>query len=575
MAHGNGARALEISELERRFQFERLVLGVSTQFINLQPLEIDSGIERALQQIGEFCDVDRAYVFAFVGANMRNTHEWCAAGVEPQIQNLQELPCELFPWWVERIQHREVIHIPSVRDLPDEAAAERSILLEQEIVSIVVVPMVFGGKSVGFIGFDAIRTGKLWLPEDITLLRIAGEIVVNALERKRAELERRQLEEQLVQARSLDNVARLAGGIAHDFNNHLSVILNHARALEREVTEPRLAEYARVLSQSADQAAELTRQLMIVGRRDLPKAERFDVNLVLESLAHLLRRTLGEAVAFELATASEPCWVEMGKAHLKQIVVNLIMNARDAMPEGGQVRVTTALACAVHCQLELGAGPAPEGGYVQLRVVDDGVGMSAEVAQRALEPFFSTKGAAGTGLGLSTVHGIARQARGALRIQSAPGAGTTVDVYLPRAQAPHIVSEVIRTDGTPVRGQGELILLVEDSEPLRALLERALTNHGYQVLSAAHAQQALALLGERGRAPELLLTDVMLPQMSGRALAEQLLPQCNGMRVAYITGYDDEELVRQGVLERDILVLVKPFLDTELLRFVHSALQRA
>src|SRR6185295_11439708 len=172
-------------------------------------------------------------------------------------------------------------------------------------------------------------------------------------------------------------------------------------------------------------------------------------------------------VSFELLTAGEPCWVVMGKAHLERIAVNLIMNARDALPRGGSVQVTTALVGGAMGLVELGSGAAPARGYIRLRVSDDGVGMSAEVSQRALEPFFSTKGSAGTGLGLSTVHGIARQARGALRIESTPGAGTTVDVYLPRAEAPPAGAEPAQRDHAPEPGHGELILLVEDSEPLR------------------------------------------------------------------------------------------------------------
>jgi signal transduction histidine kinase/ActR/RegA family two-component response regulator len=513
--------------------------------------------------------VDRAYVFAFAGATMSNTHEWCADGVEPQIDNLQGLPVEVFPWWVARIERQEVIHIPTVADLPDEAAAERSILLEQDIVSIVVVPLVFGGKSVGFIGFDSIHAGKLWVQEDITLLRIAGEIVVNALERKRADGERRELEEQLIQARSLDNVARLAGGVAHDFNNLLSVILNHAYALEREVNDPRLCEYARVLAQSAEQAAELTRQLMIVGRRDLLRSERFDVNLVLESLEHLLRRTLGEAVSFERRSTEEPCWVEMAKAHFKQVVVNLTMNARDALPNGGSVQITAQV---VHRSGGAAVETAPGRGWVRLRVWDDGVGMSADVARQALEPFFSTKGASGTGLGLSTVHSIVRQAGGHLHIKSEPGLGTTVDIDLPRVDALDPLEAQSSVYASPARGGGELILLVEDSEALRHLLAQTLRAQGYEVVAAAHAEHAFALLAQSEQTPDLLLSDVILPGLSGRALAEQLLPRYPGLRVAYMTGYDDDVLVRQGVLEGNTLLLAKPFVDTQLLAFVQLAL---
>jgi signal transduction histidine kinase len=561
-----GRAARDASEVDRRFRFERLVLSISTHFINLGAEQIDAGIEAALRQIGEFCAVDRAYVFLGAANTMSNTHEWCAVGVTPQRDNLQDLPVEVFPWWVARIRRNEVIHVPEVALLPEEAAAERAILQEQDVVSVVAVPMVLGAKSFGFIGFDSIHTGKVWDGDDIALLRVTGEIVLNALERKRADEERRALEEQLIRARSLENVARLAGGVAHDFNNLLSVMLNHAHAIERELTDPRLIDYARVLCQSAEQAAELTRQLMIVGRRELLQPEILDLNQVLGSLEHLLRRTLGEAVSCEITLAREPCCVELGKAHLKQVIVNLIVNAHDALTKGGHVRITTAALTEAD---EEARAAGVTGESVRLRVSDDGVGMSRDVAQRALEPFFTTKGSAGTGLGLSTVHAIARQAGGHVSLTSESGVGTTVDVYFPRLSAPAGVAAPAEEGPVPV-GDGETILLVEDAEALRAWIERTLREHGYRVLAAADAVQALALLGVR--APDLLLTDVILPRTSGRELASLVGARQPGVRVAYMSGYDDEVLGRHGLLDPGILLLPKPFLEEDLLRFVRRAL---
>jgi signal transduction histidine kinase len=564
-----GRAARDASEVDRRFRFERLVLSISTHFINLGAEQIDAGIEAALRQIGEFCAVDRAYVFLGASSTMSNTHEWCAPGVSPQRDNLQDLPVEVFPWWVERIRRNEVIHVPEVALLPDEAAAERAILQEQDVVSVVAVPMVLGARSFGFIGFDSIHTGKLWQDDDIALLRVTGEIVLNALERKRADEERRALEEQLIRARSLENVARLAGGVAHDFNNLLSVMLNHARAIERELTDPRLIDYARVLCQSAEQAAELTRQLMIVGRRELLQPEPLDLNQVLGSLEHLSRRMLGEAVSCEFVLASEPCSIELGKSHLKQVIVNLIMNAHDALPNGGHVRISTAVLLEPDDEARA-AGVTGE--CVRLRVSDDGVGMSHDVAERALEPFFTTKGSAGTGLGLSTVHGIARQAGGHVSIESASGAGTTVSVYFPRLATPAGVAAPVAGDPSPAGGNGESILLVEDSEALRAWLERTLSEHGYRVLAAADATEALALLDASPAELDLLLTDVILPRTSGRELAALVCERQPAVRVGYMSGYDDEVLVRHGVLDPGILLLPKPFLEADLLRFVRRVL---
>jgi signal transduction histidine kinase/ActR/RegA family two-component response regulator len=554
-----------VEELEHRLALERVVLGVSTAFINLRTDQIDAGVERALAEIGAFCDVDRAYVFRLTETSMSNTHEWCAAGVEPQLAHLQELPLSAFPWWVERIRRREVTHIPSVADLPDEAAAERATLLEQDIVSIVVVPMVLAGKAIGFIGFDSIRHGKRWADEDITLLRIAGEIVANALERKRAEAERGALEEQLIQARSLDNVARLAGGVAHDFNNLLTVIISHGYLLKRACVDAELGGHIDVLLQSAQQAAELTRQLMIVGRRDVLQSEVLDLNAIVLSLESLLISSLGESVELTLRLDADPCWVKLGKAHLKQVIVNLAVNARDALSHGGHVLIETG---------HVPAAAAEARSWVYLRVRDDGPGMSEEVRRRAFEPFFSTKGIKGTGLGLSTLHAIVQHAGGSVRIESAPGTGTTIEVCLPAVAAPEPVVAPATESVAPSAGGQERILLVEDSDPLRVLLERILVEHGYRVVSTGHPAGALTIASQPGAAFDLLLTDVILPAMSGRALAERLRARFPALAIAYISGHDDQVLVRQGVVDEGVSLLSKPFRDTELLAFVRAVLSQ-
>lgn len=555
-------------ELEHRLRFERLVMSVSTQFVNRITHEIDAGIEQTLGLIGTYCHVDRAYVFLFNGATMSNTHEWCAPQVEPQLENLQALPLADYPWSVRRIRQQEVLHLPRVAELPEEAAKERLLLEQQGILSLVLVPLTFEGKSLGFIGFDSVREVKRWSDDDIALLRTASEIVVNALERKRADRERRALEEQLVQARSLDSVARLAGGVAHDFNNLLSVILNHARALERNLTEPRLRQYASVLCQSAEQAAELTRQLMIVGRRELVHSEVLDVNQVLRSMAHLLERTLGDEVEFEVREWEQPCYVKLGRAHLKQIIVNLTVNARDALPtRGGRVVIDTLSVNGAPSDVDGVGGP-----WIRLGVADTGAGMSAAVASRVFEPFFSTKGDFGTGLGLSTVQGIVSQAGGQIHIETAIGQGTRVEVYLPQ-----VVSvpcpDVVRAPSTPPpRGRGELILLVEDSEPLRVLIEHLLIDQDYRVATAAHPAMAIELAARAGDDLALLLTDAMLPGMTGRELADRVRQRDTRLRVAYMSGYDDQVLERRGAVDAGILLLSKPFSDRELLAFVRRAL---
>jgi len=561
--------------LYERLAFEKLITELSTRFITLSPQEIGRGFDDALGSIGAFASADRAYVFLFSkdGTTMTNTHEWCAPGVEPQIHNLVDLPVQLFPWWTERMRRRETIHIPRVVDLPEEAAAEKQILLEQLIQSVVVVPMTCGPNVVGFVGFDWVRTSKVWTADDVALLRIVGEIFANAMNRSRAEEQRVLLEAQLVQTRSLENVAKLAGGVAHDFNNLLGVVLNYSAMLRKELTDSRQLEYLDELYHSAKQAADLTRQLLLAGRRGVVEPIALDLNEAIVSLTDLLRRTLGDHVTLKLELASELGIVRLGVPQVEQVILNLTLNARDAMPNGGRFTIKTAT-------VDLGLDDVARyidvspGRYALLTMSDTGVGMTTEVAARAWDPFFTTKGELGTGLGLSTVHGIVKQAGGHLAIETAPAAGCAIRVYLPivdRAEA-----QPKRTPAAPEPipdGEGETILVVEDSQPVRKLVTNVLAAHGYRVLAAASPSEALEHMKEPAHRVDLLLADVMLPEMSGRLLADRLREAGRVTRVLYMSGYENDVIAHQGVLNEGVRLLQKPFLEEDLLRQVRISLE--
>jgi len=560
--------------LYERLAFEKLITELSTRFIGLSPQEIDHGFYDALLSIGEFAGADRAYVFLFSkdGTSMTNTHEWCAPGIEPQIHNLAELPVELFPWWTAHMRRRETITIARVLDLPEEAAAEKKILLEQSIQSVVVVPMTCGPSVVGFVGFDWVRTCKAWTTDDVALLRIVGEIFANAMNRSRAEEQRALLEAQLVQTRSLENVAKLAGGVAHDFNNLLGVVLNYATMLRKELSDSRQLGYLEELHESAKQAAQLTRQLLLAGRRGVIEPIALDLNEAVVSLTSLLRRTLGEHVTLHLQLANEIGIVRLGVPQVEQILLNLTLNARDAMPNGGRFTITTTT-------VDLGPDDVARyidvntGRFSLLALSDTGLGMSPEVAARAWDPFFTTKGDMGTGLGLSTVHGIVKQAGGHLAIDTAPGKGCTVRIYLPvvdRAQAQPKRGPVA---AEPVpHGAGETILVVEDSLPVRKLVSDILSSHGYRVVAAASPSEALEQVKQPAHRVDLLLTDVILPEMSGRVLADRLREARKISRVLYMSGYENDIIAHQGVLNEGVRLLQKPFLEEDLLRQVRISL---
>jgi len=567
--------------LRHRLAFQDIITRLSTQFASVLATQVDEALQAALGVLGSFTQVDRVYIFRFSadGMAMDNTHEWCAEGIEPQIDNLQGLTLESMPWLSARLRHREIVNAADIFELPDEAATEKEVLAAQDIQSVLLIPLIDESSVVGFIGFDSVRRAKSWPEEDIVLLRIAGEIFVRAIQRALAERDKRQLEAQLVQARSMESLARLAGGVAHDFNNLLAIILNYAKILERELSEPDHRTMVRELFATAKRAADLTRQLLLMGRRDVVTPVVLNLNEVIQSLDHLLHQMVGERIELQCVLARDLAPTKVGIPQIEQVIVNLAINARDAMPQGGVLTIATSNET-IDQAYALRYIDVNQGEYVRLQVSDTGVGMTPEVASRAFEPFFSTKGDAGTGLGLSTVHGIVKQAGGHIELNSQLGRGTTMDIYLPVAsatlesqQAP-LHPEEDAAQSTSYRGNGELILVVEDAAPLRRLVCRMLEKAGYQVVEAISPDDAIVLVEQHGVRADLLLTDVIMPQMSGPDLAQRLMSQ--GLaHVLYMSGYEAAMVALRGVLQDDQHLLQKPFLEEELLRAVKRALTDA
>jgi PAS domain S-box-containing protein len=387
----------------------------------------------------------------------------------------------------------------------------------------------------------------------------------------RREEEHRRLQERLASAQRLESIGRLAGGIAHDFNNVLTVILGLTELATSKLSamDP-LASDIREIRFSATRAAALTAQLLAFSRRQVIAPRRIDVNALLGNASQMLRRLIGEDIKFRFEPAERLAAVKADPGKIEQAVMNVVVNARDAMPSGGDVVVTTA-----EVELDpLQAAPHPDaapGRYVQIAVRDTGAGMSPETLEHVFEPFFSTKQSGrGTGLGLAMVHGIARQHGGFVDITSAPGAGTTVRLFLPVTEggAEPVVEEAPAAEP----GGIETVLLVEDEGLLRELALRALTARGYTVISAANAGEALAAVERyRGRV-DLLLTDVIMPELNGRLLYERLRERLPGLKVLFMSGYTADVIGPHGVLDPGIAFLQKPFALGELCAAVRRVL---
>jgi PAS domain S-box-containing protein len=381
----------------------------------------------------------------------------------------------------------------------------------------------------------------------------------------------RQLEDQLRQAQKMEAVGRLAGGIAHDFNNLLTVITNYCHFLLEDLgpDDPRRPDVAEI-SRAAHSAAALTSQLLAFSRQQVLAPRILNLNDVIVNGERLLKRLLGEDIG--VVTALQPALgtIRADPGQLEQVIMNLAVNARDAMPDGGKLTIETA-----NIELDdayiLDHPLARPGPYVMLAVTDTGVGMDEQTQARIFEPFFTTKEMGkGTGLGLATVYGIVKQSGGFIWVYSEPGHGTTFKVYLPRVEE---LQEPLATPGPPrVMGGVETILLAEDADAVRAVARQVLARLGYTVLEASDGMSALRL-AETHRGPiHLLLTDVVMPEIGGRMLAEQLRGQRPGLKVLYSSGYTADAVVRHGMLGPGIAFLQKPFTPEVLARKVRDVL---
>jgi PAS domain S-box-containing protein len=449
----------------------------------------------------------------------------------------------------------------------EELARERRFrpppaLLERGIRSGVAVTIEGKDGPFGLLGVhtDQART---FSADDLNFVSSVANVIGAAVTREREE----QLEQQLQRVRRLESIGQLAGGVAHDFNNLLAVILNFAEfALDEAEEGSELHADIDQIRRAAERAAGLTRQLLVFSRREPVDVQVVDVNEALASTEEMLRRTIGEHI--ELRSHPQPgLWpTRAGGGQLEQVLVNLAVNGRDAMPDGGRLTIRTR-------NTELAPPDLPRGRWVLLTVEDTGTGMAPSVAAQAFDPFFTTKPKGqGTGLGLASVYAIVTQAGGDVGIESHVDKGTKVSVWLPAAEGLPSAPDVAAGGGSP-RGRGETILVVEDETQVRALTSRILADHGYEVLQAPNGEVALEECAAVHEHIDLLVTDVVMPAMSGAELAERLLETRPDMKVLYMSGYTSDVVLRHGPRDRDAAVLEKPFSAEGLLSKVRESLE--
>ncbi|MBI1878196.1 MAG: PAS domain S-box protein, partial [Chloroflexi bacterium] len=431
-------------------------------------------------------------------------------------------------------------------------------LRQRSIVSLLLVPLMIEGEVVGGLGLESFEP-RCFSTEEINLTWSVADQLAGVLARVQLEEKRRQLEGQYHQAQKMEAVGRLTAGVAHDFNNLLTSISGFTHLIQAELqpNDP-LQEMVDTILRSSQRAADLVRQLLAFSRKQIIQPKVLDLNTVVTEMDKMLRRIIGEDINLKTVLTPDLWPVKVDTAQIEQVIVNLAVNARDAMPRGGQLTIETANMVIDDDYMAGHLGTQP-GEYVLLAVSDTGCGMSHEVKTRIFEPFFTTKEVGkGTGLGLATIFGIVRQSGGNIWVYSEENVGTTFKIYLPRAQ---------ETGLTPARPEigaempsgDETILLVEDDIGVRGLVRQVLLRQGYTLLEAQNGQEALRLSAYYSGPIHLLLTDVVMPGISGKALARELAHTRPDLKILFMSGYTDEAIAHHGVLDPGVAFLQKPF----------------
>jgi signal transduction histidine kinase/ActR/RegA family two-component response regulator len=576
-AFNSMAASLEQALQEARTRQTRLesLVEISSELSRMQPL--DSLLGRIAEACGRLVKTD------WVGFRLVDGAELVAAGtlqggtempVRPRLKIGESLAGQVAATGRPLLLRDPASH-PSM--LPEHAEAMRRLGYH----GMLTVPARVGDRVVGVLSFLT-RREEGFSTEDLAIATAFASHAAVALENSRLLHESRraydelaQTQGQLEQAQKMDAIGRLAGGVAHDFNNLLTVILGRTDILLAQIkTEDPIRRGIALIQRTAGRAAELTKQLLAFSRKQVLEAVVLDLGVVATDMKDMLARLIGEDIALVTHLASELGHVKADRGQIEQVVMNLAINARDAMPQGGHLVVETANADLDEEYVRRNVGSRP-GPHVMLAVSDSGLGIPRELQKHIFEPFFTTKEQGkGTGLGLATVYGIVKQSGGYIEVDSEPGRGTTFRIYLPRVDSASPAAERSPRAAAPTGGT-ETILLVEDEDGVRELARDILRSSGYTVLEGRNGAEGL-LLGERHQgALDLLLTDVVMPRMSGRELAERMVSLRPELSVLYMSGYTDDAVIRHGVLGADTAFLQKPFTPAALVQRVRETLDLA
>lgn len=537
----------------------------------------DRALNNALECLGIIMNVSRVYIFENhprTGAEQvacSQRFEWVNKGISPQIANeeLQNLPYDALPEFIYQMLSQGR---PVQNPLSDYDSLSRELLNAQGIQALLLMPIQVDKQFWGFIGFDDCQQDREWQASEIHVLTMAAAAFGAVFHQRWTALEKETLQAQFIQAQKMESIGKLAGGVAHDFNNMLGVITGFVELalLKTPDDDPRHKNLLEVIN-AAKRSADLVRQLLAFARKQTASPGIVDLNQAVYGMHNMLKHMIGEDIDLVFNPGEDLWFVYLDASHLDQIVVNLVVNSRDAIPGRGAITLSTSNVT-LDTAFCLTQPKAHAGEYVLLTVTDTGNGMKADIMEKVFDPFFTTKEPGrGTGLGLATIYGIVHQNNGFILLESAEGQGTTFQIFFPRH------TEMVQREETGVleqkqTGGSETILIVEDEESIMEMMKLILEQQGYNVLTALSPVDAVDLSSIYSGKIHLLFTDVVMPEMNGRELLEQLQQTRPDMRCLFMSGYTSDIVANQGVIERGERFLQKPFSLGSLVAKVREAL---
>jgi PAS domain S-box-containing protein len=549
-------REMDRRSMQRRLEDQGRIANLARDLLAVGLDDMDRGMTDGLASLVPISGADRSWLVAVDPTSDEiEVWEWADDGVVAPRLSLQGISLDPYDHARTLFEQGRELLITRDSDLL-EAAAERAFLDARGARALLVIPLLSGRRVVAAVGFEMVDRAPAWTDETVALLRLGGEVFASALYRRRAEEALRESRTQLMQAQKMEAVGTLAGGVAHDFNNQLSVILGNARFVHGEVEgDDDLGEALTDLERAAEYCAQLTRQLLSFSRHLPAEPRATSVSKVLTDVAELTGPLLSSDIRFEASPHDGSDAVYVDETQLQQVLVNLVVNARDAMPDGGRLTISTRPRPVAEEEAERLRLPGP-GDFVEFVVADTGFGMDEDTLARIFEPFFTTKEPGkGTGLGLATVYGILQESGGTISVESTLGVGTTFHLLLPLAGRP---GEESALGGGGVQG-GETLLLVDDEQSVRRLMRRMLGRIGFHVLEAESGEEALRLAEQHEGDIDVLVSDVSMPGMGGVELGRRLLERRPRLRVLLVTGHAEDDVSLPGAR-----ILCKPFRQEEL-----------